>query len=145
MLERRAAQLSSPSSSSKQYQNSFNDEACYPHMPSNASSSSDDHCHHCSHTHSRQGTVSPPSSYSSHSTHLSHSPNMQAQRQDMMPYYQDMQQQQPMYSAPLEMSSSFITDAPQDLGLNFPYLQSYVDMPIMKFENDDLTSSFMNC
>lgn len=64
----------------------------------------------------------------------------------MMPYYQDMQQQQPaMYSAPLEMSSSFITEAPPDLGLNFPYLQSYVDMPILKFENDDLTSSFMNC
>jgi len=80
---------------------------------------------------------------------------MQAQQQDMMPYYQDMQQQQqqqqqhqhqPMFSAPLEMSTSFITEAPQDLGLNFPYLQSYVDIPIMKFENDDLSSSsFMNC
>jgi len=74
---------------------------------------------------------------------------MQAQPQVMMPYYQDMQQQQqqqpPMYSAPMEMSPSFITEAPQDLGLNFPYLQPYVDMPIMKFENDDLSSSFMNC
>ena len=58
LLERRAAQLSSPSSSSssKPCQNSFNNESCYPHMSSNASSSSDDHYHHCSHAHSRQGT-----------------------------------------------------------------------------------------
>ncbi len=78
---------------------------------------------------------------------------MQTQRQDMMLFYQDMheqqqqqqQQQPPMFSTPMEMSTSFITEAPQDLGLNFPYLHSYVDMPIMKFENDDLSSSFMNC
>jgi hypothetical protein len=45
----------------------------------------------------------------------------------MMPYYQDMQQQYPIYltSDPLQMSQAFITEAPQDLDPNFPYLQSY--------------------
>jgi hypothetical protein len=44
-----------------------------------------------------------------------------------MPYYQDMQQQHPIYftSDPLQMSQAFNTEAPQDLGPNFPYLQPY--------------------
>jgi hypothetical protein len=148
LLERRAAQLSSPASASKSCPPTFTDEACYPHMSSNASTSSlDEHCHHCSHSHatSRHPTASPPTSYSSHTSSLTHSPNMHDQRQDMMPYFQDMQQQYPIYhttEAP-QMSQSFTTEAPQDLGLGFPYLQSYVDIPIMKFENDDLSSSFM--
>jgi hypothetical protein len=69
---------------------------------------------------------------------------MHDQCQDMMLYNDDMQQQYPICptSEPLQMSQAFTTDAPQDLGLKFPYLQPYVDMPIMKFvENDDLPAT----
>src|SRR5579871_807107 len=88
LLERRAAQLSSPASSSKALQNTFIDEPYYSHIPSNTSTHSDEHCHQYSQSHatSRHTTASPPTSYSSQAPSLTHSPNMLDQRQDMMPY-----------------------------------------------------------
>jgi hypothetical protein len=69
---------------------------------------------------------------------------MQFQQPAMMNYFQDLPQQ-PSFSmsAPTDMSTQFVTNGPQDMGMNFPFLQQYSDMPLMKLE-DDLQPGFLN-
>lgn len=155
LLERRAAELQSSASATKSHCQGYDDE-CYSNVSSNASTSSDEHCRHCSHVASRAGTASPPTQYSNqfgtygHSSHLNHinrSPNLQTLGPDMLPYYQDMRQI-PGYtvSAPPDMSLSapFLADGSQDMGMDLQYLQQF-DMPMLKFEPEELPSPYMNC
>jgi hypothetical protein len=155
LLERRAAELQSSASTTKLHCHGYDDE-CYSNASSNSSTSSDEHCRHCSHAASRAGTASPPTQYSNqfgsygqsgHLSHINRSPNPQTLGPEMLPYYQDMRQI-PGYpvSAPpdLSLSAPFIADGSQDLGMDLQYLQQF-DMPLMKFEPDELPSPYLNC
>ena len=152
LLEQRAAELSC-SASSRSHHHMYEDEGCYGHISSNASTSSDEHCRHCSHGASRAGTASPPTSYSSqfgqisHSNQLNRSPNPQMQQSEMLPYFQDIQQMTgypPPVPPEMSLAAAFVPESTQSMGLEFQYLPSY-DMPMMKFEVDDIPYSHMNC